>query len=97
MAATFCCEKHFLQCVVWPWKVLKITVVSHFVNSTIFFQFGAVLRFKMSFGSTLQSPLRYRVKPAHCMLCYRRIHPWCAPSPYDDALPAICRFCVSSS
>ena len=30
------------------------------------------------------------------MLCFRRIHPWCAPSPYDDAHPIICRFCASS-
>ena len=30
------------------------------------------------------------------MLCYRRIHPWCATSPYDDAHPIVCRFCASS-
>ena len=30
------------------------------------------------------------------MLCFRRIHPWCAPSPYDDAHPIVCRFCSSS-
>ena len=33
----------------------------------------------------------------HCMICYRRIHPWCAPSPYDEAFPVLCRFCFSSS
>ena len=30
------------------------------------------------------------------MLCYRRIHPWCASSPYDEAQPIVCRFCASS-
>ena len=34
--------------------------------------------------------------PKHCMLCYRRIHPWCATSPYDDAHPIVCSFCASS-
>ena len=29
-----------------------------------------------------------------CMLCRRRIHSWCAPSPYDEAHPIVCRFCV---
>ena len=31
------------------------------------------------------------------MLCYRRIHPWCATSHYDEARPIICSFCASSS
>ena len=35
--------------------------------------------------------------PVHCRMRYRRIHPWCALSPYDDALPILCRFCFSSS
>ena len=32
-----------------------------------------------------------------CMLCRRRIHSWCAPSPYDEAHPILCRFCVQNS
>ena len=32
-----------------------------------------------------------------CMLCNRRIHAWCAPSPYDEAHPIVCRFCVQAS
>ena len=32
-----------------------------------------------------------------CMLCRRRIHPWCAPSPHDEAHPILCRFCVQHS
>ena len=31
------------------------------------------------------------------MLCRRRIHAWCAPSPHDEAHPIVCRFCVQSS
>ena len=31
------------------------------------------------------------------MLCYRRIHPWCATSHYDEAHPIVCSFCASSS
>ena len=35
--------------------------------------------------------------PMQCMLCRRRIHSWCAPSPYDEAHPISCRFCVQTS
>ena len=35
--------------------------------------------------------------PVQCILCRRRIHPWCAPSPYEDAHPILCRFCVQTS
>ena len=34
--------------------------------------------------------------PKHCMLCFRRIHPWCASSPYEEADPILCRFRTSS-